>query len=128
VLVHNASCGNSLAGQQQWRPGLDDIQRAVLTNVSAVLREEMAGRVQDCDVGAAGRIREQGEDAHRGIGIGVVPRAGRARHDALTVIGKERHRVLARYGVQPHQDLVTSVLVKPHTPDMAGGHRHLTGI
>ena len=88
----------------------------------------MAGCVQDREVGAPGRIRKQGEDARRGMGIGVVPRAERARHDALTVIGKERHRVLAGDGVQPHQNLVTSVLVKSHTPDVTGGHRHLSDI
>ena len=113
-----------LAGQQQWRPGLDHIERAVLAHMAALLREEVARRVHHRDVRAAGRVGEQRENPRRGIRIGVLPRGARSRAGALAVVGQEGHRVLAGDGVQPLKDLMTPVGVKSDPPRVAGSHRH----
>ena len=62
VCIHDAMHRNSLAGQQQWRSGLDHIERSVFAHMTTLLGEEVTRCVHHRDVRASGRVGEERED------------------------------------------------------------------
>ena len=110
--------------EDQRSPGLDDVQRAVLAHVPALVREPVARGVHDGEVRAAGRVGEQRQDPLGGVGVGVVHRPAWAGRSDLPCIGQEGHRVLAGDRVHAVQDVVDTAGVQPHPAEVVGGVCH----
>lgn len=123
VVVDISEVGNSDARENEWCPRLREVERPVLPDVAALVRERMARRMHDRDVRAALRIAEERDDPLRSIGIGVLEGVARTFRRELALIGQERHRILAGDGVLALEHLVPPVGVQADPTEVVRRHR-----